>query len=168
MKRFCGVAEGFVSLAAQLRAAGLPREHEIAAATAAPSATDSALERAPFECERIVEDLALLRLAALEAFERARGRMLEVLAREVLARELMLAPADLDALAARALHEFAESEPLALVVAPADAARVSSPLPVRIDPTLVAGDLVIAVRDGEIDARFALRLSEAAKAAANG
>ena len=71
------------------------------------------------------------------------------------------APADLDALAARALRAFAESEPLALVVAPADAERVSSPLPVRVDPALVAGDLLVAVRDGEIDARFALRLAEA-------
>jgi len=151
------VAEAFVSLASQLRAAGVPHAQPVKA----PSMRDSPPERETLECERIVEELALLRLAALEAFERARGRMLEILAREVLARELMLAPADLEALAARALRTFAESEPLALVVAPADAARVSSPLPVRIDPSLVAGDLVIAVRDGEIDARFALRLAEA-------
>jgi flagellar biosynthesis/type III secretory pathway protein FliH len=159
------VAEAFVSLASQLRALGMPRENQPAGPTAAPSVSDLPPEHAALECERIVEELALLRLAALEAFERARGRMLETLAREVLSRELMLAPADLDALAARALQAFAESEPLALVVAPADAARVSSPLPVHIDASLVAGDLVIAVRDGEIDARFALRLNGAIAAA---
>ena len=91
--------------------------------------------------------------------------MLESLARDVLARELMLAPADLDALAARALRAFAECEPVALLVSPADAERVSSPLPVRIDPSLVAGDLLVAVRDGEVDACFALRLAAIADAA---
>jgi flagellar biosynthesis/type III secretory pathway protein FliH len=162
------VAEVFVSLASQLRALGMPRENQSAGQTATPSVSDLPPERTPLECERIVEELALLRLAALEAFERARGQMLETLACDVLSRELMLAPADLDALAARALQAFAESEPLALVVAPADAARVSSPLPVRIDSSLVAGDLVIAVRDGEIDARFALRLNESVAAAERG
>jgi len=149
------VAEGFVSLASQLRAVQTPPDAPVVSSPA----------RATLGGERVVEDLALLRLAALETFERARARMLEILAREVLARELMLAPADLDALAARALRTFADSEPLALVVAPADAERVSSPLPVRVDPSLVAGDLLIAVRDGEIDARFELRLSEAAHVA---
>ncbi len=145
------MAESFVSLAARLRASGTVQE-------APPQ--PARVEAEPV-CERVVEELALLRLAALEAFDRARARLLESLARDVLARELMLAPADLDALAARALRAFAESEPLALVVAPADAERVSSPLPVRVDPALVAGDLLVAVRDGEIDARFALRLAEA-------
>jgi len=159
------VAEGFVSLAAELRAAWRALE--------TPAPPPSTHERQPLEardreagaCERAVEELALLRLAALEAFERARCRLLEALARDVLARELMLAPADLDALAARALRAFAESEPVALVVAPVDAARVSSPLPVRVDDALCAGDLLIAVRDGEIDARFALRLAEALRSA---
>ncbi len=148
------MAENFVSLAERLRAGEIP-----------PPAPPPAGVAAEPVCERIVEELALLRLAALEAFDRARTRLLESLARDVLARELMLAPADLDALAARALRAFAESEPLALVVAPADLERVSSPLPVRADPTLVAGDLLVAVRDGEIDARFALRLAEATAAA---
>ncbi len=131
-----------------------------------PELGDALHVRTAATCEHVVEGLALMRLAALEAFERARLRLLEALAREVLARELMLAPADLDALAARALRVFAESEPLALLVSPADAERVSSPLPVRVDPALSAGDLLVAVRDGEIDARFELRVTGAILAAA--
>ncbi len=109
----------------------------------------------------IVQELALMRLAALEAFERATADLLASLAQDVLARELAIAPADLGALAARALAQFAEHEPIAIVVAPGDAAAFETPLPVRVDASLDAGDLAIDVRDGHFESRFALRLREA-------
>jgi hypothetical protein len=114
----------------------------------------------------IVRELVLMRLAALEAYERARSRLLESLARDVLARELELAPADIAALAKRALEAFAEHEPLTLVLAPQDAGRVAAALPVRVDSALEPGDLVVEVRDGEIESRFLFRARGALEAAA--
>jgi hypothetical protein len=104
------------------------------------------------------EEIALARVAALEAYERARTRLLERIAGDVLARELTLAPADVTELARRALEEFAGEEPVALVVSPADAPQLSCRVPVRIDASLERGDLIVIVRDGIVDARFAVRL----------
>ncbi len=106
----------------------------------------------------VFEELALLRMAALEAFERASARLLRSLADEVLGRELALAPHDIEALAARALAELRGYEPLALVLSPGDAARVRVPVPVRIDPALRSGDAVVEVRDGALESPAAFRL----------
>ncbi|MGP6157984.1 MAG: FliH/SctL family protein [Vulcanimicrobiaceae bacterium] len=114
----------------------------------------------------LVQELTLLRLAALEAYERARSRLLESLARDVLARELLLAPAEIEVLARRALAAFAEAEPLGLALAPQDAERVALTLPVRADPALEPGDLVVEVRDGELESRFAFRVRLALEDAA--
>ena len=109
----------------------------------------------------VVQELALMRIAALEAFERAGADLLHRLAHDVLARELALAPADVCALAARALAMLAEMEPVAIVVAPADAAAFETALPLRVDASLDAGDLVIDVTDGAFESRYALRVREA-------
>ena len=145
-------------LAASLRAATVAarpandvREQPAPPETPPPEAADVGVFR----------DLGLMRLAALEAFERARDALLEELARSVLARELMLAPADVEGLAARLLERFADAQPVALVVSEADAGTLRVALPVRVDPALAPGDLVIEVRDGVLDARFALRLEAA-------
>jgi hypothetical protein len=85
------------------------------------------------------------------------------LARDVLARELRTAPADLAALAAAASAAFGAQEPVALVVSPADAASLAevSALPVRVDPALAAGDLVVEVRDGAYESPLRFRLERA-------
>jgi hypothetical protein len=108
----------------------------------------------------IAQELALMRIAALESFERASSDLLGRLARDVLARELALAPVDLCALAARALAAFADHEPIALVVAPSDVAGFATTLPVRADTMLEPGDLIVEVRDGAFESRFALRVAE--------
>jgi hypothetical protein len=108
----------------------------------------------------IAQELALMRIAALESFERASSELLGRLARDVLARELALAPVDLCALAARALAAFADHEPIALVVAPSDVAGFATTLPVRADTTLEPGDLIVEIRDGAFESRFALRVAD--------
>ena len=87
-----------------------------------------------------------------EAYERGAAALLASLARDVLARELLLAPADLAALVATAPATCGAREPVTLVVSSADAASLAdrTPLPVRIDPALGAGDLVVEVRDGRV------------------
>jgi len=109
----------------------------------------------------IVADLALLKLAAGEAFERASREVLRRLASDVLGRELMLAPADIDELVRAAISELADAAPVALAISAADAKRVHSPLPVRIDPALVAGDLVVEVRDGSVESHVLFRFESA-------
>ena len=101
-----------------------------------------------------------MRVAALESFERASADLLGRLARDVLARELALAPVDLCVLAARALAAFSDHDPIALIVATADVDTFESSLPIRGDARLEVGDLIIEVRDGAFESRFALRVRE--------
>lgn len=140
----------FVSLAARLLAAP------------APSVLPEP-EEAPVESHAgcALDELALARCAALEAYERAVPRLLAALADAVLGRELALAPCDLSRIAGLVRSRFESEEPVALWVAPADAGRVTSDLPVRGDPALGPGDLVLEVRDGELESRFAFRLASA-------
>jgi hypothetical protein len=110
-------------------------------------------------------EVALLRAAALEAFERASERLLQGLAAEVLGRDLALAPCDIETLTRRFVAELMEFEPLALVLSPADANRVRSSLPVRVDSALRSGDAIVEVRDGAFESRAAFRLESSVAAA---
>ena len=60
--------------------------------------------------------------------------------------QLLLAPSDLAAFVKQTLSEFGDREPVALRVSAVDAGRVQAALPVRVDPALRAGDLVVEVR----------------------
>lgn len=154
MKASCAVREAeFVSLAAALRPPipnSTPLAEPISSCADPTGAEDGALSE-------MLGDLALARLAALEAYDRAVPRLVEALARDVLGRELILAPADIAKLAANLRGAFAADGPVGLVVSAGDAARFAGEFPVRIDPRLKDGDLVLEVRDGEIDASFPLR-----------
>jgi hypothetical protein len=79
-------------------------------------------------------------------------------AHEVLARELLLAPADIEALARRALGAFAGDLPRAVVVAPADAERLDLALPVHADARFERGDLALEVDDGKLVSSLQLRV----------
>lgn len=154
--------EGFVPLAVVLRGdvARAPEKvpAEVAIVAAVPASADVP---SPNAHENAVGDLVRMRLFALEAFERGVESMLASFARDVLARELAIAPPDLGALASRALAAFHRDEPIRLVVSPADAARVASPLPLRVDPSLQAGDLVVEVAAGAFESPLAFRFSTA-------
>jgi flagellar biosynthesis/type III secretory pathway protein FliH len=108
----------------------------------------------------LLQELSLARLAALEAYDRAVPRLLAALADDVLGRELAVASADLGTLAAELRARFAREEPVAVVIAPTEPFAECT-LPVRRDPALHAGDLILEVRDGEVDARFRLRCAAA-------
>jgi hypothetical protein len=163
------VAEAFVPLAALVRGARAPKEQPAAAATAEtsrlvptdaadPTHLDVSAAVAPFAGE-----LALMRLAAREALERAGRTLLASFADEVLGRELALAPVDVEALITRTLATFDELEPARVVFSQADAAQIDAPrmapaLPFRTDPALAAGHFIIEVRDGVLDSQQSFRL----------
>lgn len=167
--------ERFVSLATFVRA-NRPGASRVANASVTPSVPLESIaappvpdpERGPAEATvaasfahaELVHDLTILQIAASEAFERSARRAIADLAHEVLVRELALAPVDIEALLARALAAFAESEPIAIVVAPADVDRVSGPLPIRSDAGLEPGDLIVIVRDGAFESPTAFRLAD--------
>jgi len=155
------VDERFVSLAAFVCAAATTNVTPPVVPDSAPVAPEVTRGVIDFAHADLVHELALLRLAALEAFERGTETLLRSLADDVLGRELELGPAAIETLAKRALGTFADHEPVALAISPADAERVRVPLPVRIDPALAAGDLIVDVRDGAFESHFAFRLEAA-------
>ncbi len=159
----------FVPLARWLRDARPPSTAPAAecepAASEAPAAPEAHGAGDGPACEGVLEtlaaELALLRVAACESFEDAVRRLLERLAREVLGRELALAPCDLGALLAAARAELEAHEPLCLVTAPGERQEWPRPFQHRSDPSLSRGDLYIEVRDGAFDASLNVRLRRA-------
>jgi hypothetical protein len=86
-------------------------------------------------------------------------RLVRDIACEVLARELALAPCDVATIAARALHRYLDEEPVRVRVHPDDIAACSAlELAVVADRSLRAGDVVLDVRCGSIDASLGARL----------
>ncbi len=152
----------FVPLDVHLRAVPAPQP----APCAQPASGDAACADPIYD--DVSGELALIKLAAMEAYERAIERALAAFAELVLGRELTCAPAAIAALAAQAWEEYTFEEPIALVVAQQDAMLVRSPLPVRIDPALAPGDFFVEVRDGTIDARLCVRKRAALRAALAG
>ena len=164
------MAEKFVELATLIRAGRVVQD---VAAPSAPSelqtSTTEAASASPnvvrnvrdFAHADVVHELALMRLAAREAFERAVVVLLESLARDVLARELTTAPVEIGTLVERALGAFATCEPVGIAVSRIDRERVHAAVPLRIDDDLEAGDLVVDVRDGALVSSFAFRLDDA-------
>jgi hypothetical protein len=105
-----------------------------------------------------VRDARLFRAALADIFELQASRIAADLARAVLARELVLAPPDIAAIAAALIAQSLADEPLRLRVAP-EAANLRCAVPVVGDERLEPGDAVLECRYGSIDARLKLRLA---------
>jgi flagellar biosynthesis/type III secretory pathway protein FliH len=157
----------FVPLGEWLRAPGrtgsedLPAQAAPAEPAAELSARAESAERAAEPLEALGLELAILRAAACESFENAVRRLLVRLARDVLGRELALAPCDLAALVAAARGKIDLHRPLRLVTAPAERAEFPAEYGRRSDPSLAPGDLVVEVSDGAFDATLSARLQRA-------
>lgn len=166
MKCWCDVPnhpppEGFVPLSEALRqpfqkqAEREERHAEIASReenAAAPCRSAIGLEVRSF-----AEEIALLRLRTIECFERARTRLLERFAEEVLARELRIQAPDISTIAKNLLAGFVSESPLTLVVAPEEVARLSADVPVRADASLSPGDVMVLFSDGGIESPLRFR-----------
>lgn len=105
-----------------------------------------------------VRDAVLFGARLRDAFDEARARLLVDFAAEVLARELQLAPAAIDAIAQRLLDEARAESPVALRLHPQECGLIAADVRVEPDPALRRGDAVVVVRDGALESRLGVRL----------
>jgi flagellar biosynthesis/type III secretory pathway protein FliH len=118
------------------------------------SAAETANDAAADICAA-VREARLFRARLADALDAAAARLIRELASEVLARELKLAPCDIDVLVRR-IHERA---PVVRVrVAPADVPHLRA-APCVADPALAAGDALVELHGGALDARLGVRLA---------
>ncbi len=142
--------ERFVSLASLLA------ERRVPAVPAPETVVAEEPQAAP--PPRAASECALFHARLREAFERTHAALLRDLAADVLARELRLAPADVEALARRLLERARDETPVAVRVSPSDRARIALDLPIETDPALRPGDVVLVVRDGTLESTLGVRL----------
>ena len=155
-QRWASVFDEFVPLAALLRRAA-PVEPVMASIVVAPP-----------ESERPVDDDALQALASQirrfrahlsQAFDAVLERLLRDLACDVLARELAIAPVEIAAVASNCLARALDESPLRLRACSDDCERlVELGLPIVADPALRSGDVIVELRDGELDLCLGVRL----------
>ncbi len=147
----------FVPLDVFLRPA--PREPEV------PAIEPSAMASVAPECAETIGAARRFRAGLADAVDVAVARLLPAIARDVLARELRLAPADVAAIVAAALHRFADETLLVLRAAPADVEALADlPIAVVADDTLHRGDTVFELHSGTIDLRMESRLNAVRRA----
>jgi hypothetical protein len=154
------VSAEFVSLADVLRGPAPPP----APATAVAASEEPATARAEVppasgvaadELDAALRDARLFRARLADAFDEAAARLLRELAADVLARELRLAPCDV----AHVVRRIAACAPAVRVrVAPGDAAGISG-IDVVADADLCAGDAIVELAGGALDARLGVRLA---------
>lgn len=167
------MAAEFVSLADWLRPPAAPTAEpaaELVRAHAAALAveTDAALARTPSDAAagddsdaaaddvvRALRDARLFGARLADAFDDAAARLVRELAADVLARELRLGPCDLAAIVRR----VAERVPVVRVrVAPEDVSCIRG-VAVVADAALAAGDAIVELAGGALDARLGVRLA---------
>lgn len=153
--------EEFRSLAALLREPAVPLD---------PVTADEEEPQTELPCDAdpladALRDVRLFRARLAERLDCALETLLNDIGALVLARELELAPAQLQSIVERALAQAGEEEPVRIRVAAPDASRLRFAIPVVSDPSLREGDALIEVRDGAIDVSLGVRLNDALRAA---
>jgi flagellar biosynthesis/type III secretory pathway protein FliH len=111
----------------------------------------------------VARDVRLFRARLHDAFDSACDALLREFAYAVLGRELVLAPPDIAAIAARIIKEHRAAQPLRMRVAPSDVSllvQCANELPpLTCDPELSPGDAILELAGGAIDARLGVRLA---------
>jgi flagellar biosynthesis/type III secretory pathway protein FliH len=127
-------------------------------AVVAPNAQDGSAAGGTSASSEVVEALRearLFRARLADAFDESAARLLRELACDVLARELRLAPCDLAALVRR----VSERVPVVRVRVGAGDLGAVTGVPVVADSALCAGDAIVELAGGALDARLGVRLS---------
>jgi len=151
-----GVSSAFVPLAAFLRPIPPRVENEPVASAAVPPPS------LPLEYEEALRAARCLKAALRDAVDGAVAELLPVIAREVLARELRLANADVAKIAAAAIERASNDPAVAVRAHPDDLDALDGFGLERIaDATLRPGDVCVQLRSGSIDCRLEARLEAA-------
>lgn len=156
--------EQFRSLAATLLAARAPGPGEPAFEIVQEIVQAVADEPDDDEVE-LARDVRLFHARIIEAVEAAVEMLVADIAADVLARELSLAPVEVDAIVDRALQRFAAEEPLRVRVHADDLPRLECAVPAVADARLRPGDAVIELRAGTVDLSLGVRLASLVRAA---
>ena len=148
----------FVPLDVFLRGASKAPIRDVAECAASIGAATSAAEACL--CASEIAAVRRFHAALADALDASLDALLREVARDVLARELTIAPADVAAIAARALGRYEGESPLRLRVHPDDVAELSGAVHnVVADGGLRRGDVAIDLRAGTIDATLGARLA---------
>lgn len=150
----------FVSLAQLLRPEPVSEDAVPAIAVGTPAAPAPL----PFpDVAELARDVRVFRARLADAFDAARDALLHEFAYAVLGRELMLAPPEIAAIAARIVAEHPGTQPVRLRVAPSDVAGLvhgaAGLPPIASDAELAPGDAILEFAAGPIDARLGIRLA---------
>ncbi|MFN2528465.1 MAG: FliH/SctL family protein [Candidatus Baltobacteraceae bacterium] len=124
-----------------------------------PSALEPDLDLAPKRDEDFLREIRYFHAHLRERLDVAVETLLCDISREVLARELLVAPVEITQIVGDALARYQNSEPLRIRVHPEDAAALSNcEVPVFCDESLNRGDAFVDLRNGSIDLSLQTRL----------
>jgi flagellar biosynthesis/type III secretory pathway protein FliH len=152
------VSNAFVPLVDFLR----PVERSSREESAAPQPVEPSRASGPSDCDEALRAARRFRAALDDALEAAREELLRRIAHDVLARELMLAPADVRAIVEAARKRLQAESVLTIHVHPSDLEVLDGiELDVQADRGLEPGDVRVQVRSGTIDLALAARLDAA-------
>ena len=150
------MADGFVSLDSLLRETAAA---DAAAEIACADVPEAMPPRIACPCAGALAAVRRFHAALADALDFALDGLLRDIACDVLARELALEPADVSAIASRALQRFANDSPLRVRAHPDEIGCLTdSGVPVVADGAMRRGDLAIDLRSGSVDASLGARL----------
>lgn len=119
-------------------------------------------EEAPPEVHEILRDVRTFRAHLRDALERCVERLLERIARDVLARECAIAPVDIERIIEGALKHVVPDSPFTVHVSEADLSRLQhSRFPIEADTQMESGDIALILEGGTITSTLKLRLDNA-------
>lgn len=154
-------ADGFLALADFLR----PTPTVPSIESAFPEPIDVPSEAIPAELEEALSAARRFRAGLADALDAILERLLREVARQVLARELVLRPADIREIVDATLAKIDGERVLMLRVHPSDAGAVEAlQFECVADPALERGDVVLHLRSGTIDLALAARLDSVVSA----
>jgi flagellar biosynthesis/type III secretory pathway protein FliH len=109
---------------------------------------------------QLMSDIRVFRARIAEGVEAALDALLADIAADVLARELRMAPADLQHIVDCALTRYQSDEPLRVRVHPDEVNSIACAIPVVADDDLRTGDAMIELRTGTVQATLGIRLAD--------
>lgn len=116
----------------------------------------------PSEFHDLMRDVRCFRAHLRDTLERSVERLLEYIAEEVLAREIALAPCDIQRIVERALELIVPEPPITVRVSEADISRVQhGQFPVEVDASMKPGDVTLILAHGTIATTLTHRLNDA-------